>query len=215
MLSGLTVRGISGDRAPDPYQALIRLLNWVFEVRITAEEQAVIERELLVGWYNADRSEQDLVSYFLKLYRAVFDQDEALQDNLRPQARAIFKALFEKFEVNDRGRVLATIQGIIEEHRAGASGAPLQLPQPAFDIAGTSPPPPPPAFRHSVQQRTEPTLSIAKLHAAERPTQGSERARDYFERFDRERYEAQRLMIESSIESIRSGLSEQICKQAG
>jgi len=130
------------------YQDLADYLSWAFEVRIAGEDKAEIERSLLAGWFNEDRSEQDFVDYLLQQYDTVRQVQGAKRDEIRPQALGIFRKLFTKAGANDRGRVLATIQQVVERLRPGASGVPLQLAAPTPGAVVTSghaltPPTPP------------------------------------------------------------------------
>lgn len=146
------------------YQHIADLISWIYEVRIDSNAKAEIERHMLAGWYNDDRSEQDLVDYLVNMYGTV---QQATGDNvrkLRDQARTIFRRMIEKGEQNDRGRVVAAIHQVVEGISPGVTGVPLQLSDPTTDASVSSPgyqPPVPSTGANPPQTHVNPAPSHA------------------------------------------------------
>ncbi len=143
------------------YQQIADLIGWIYEVTIDSNAKAEIERQMLAGWYNDDRSEQDLVDYLVNMYGTVQSATGSNVQKLREQARAIFRQMIEKHEPNDRGRVVAAIQQVVEGLRPGATGVPVQLSDPTTGASVSSPGYQPPAPSASPQARASHQSSAA------------------------------------------------------
>ena len=104
------------------FGAVFGLLEWTFQVSLTSQDKAIIESEVFRGWDNGDRTDHELIAYLLQLHKMIWGVSQRKRDLLRQQARDIFKREFANAGSEDRGRILATMQRILEGASNGVTG---------------------------------------------------------------------------------------------
>ena len=107
--------------------AVKTLFEWTFQVQIPAPVMGWVGQQLRACWEDGDQSEQQLVAYLVQLTVALLGTPEPNRTATRPQLQAALLQEFSQLNLNDRGRVLTTMRGILETLRPGCTHAPATL----------------------------------------------------------------------------------------
>ena len=101
--------------------AIKGLLEWTFQVEIPDQVMGWVVDQIRLTWNDGDPSEQQLIAYLVQLAVQLAGTPEPAQAAARPQVVEILQAEFGRMELNDRGRTLVALRGILETLRPGCT----------------------------------------------------------------------------------------------